>query len=131
MFASQTSNLGPFYGIAGHWCWVSVTMQVYVPFLIYFQIKPNFPLQRAFLHYAPMLLSALISIVCYGLVFFALRGNLQVDAGKFSFHSSWNGGMKTNEDYRTFLQMLAKKMLWFVPSHNPTCVTYSLITMHP
>ncbi|KAG8755461.1 hypothetical protein FRC14_004028 [Serendipita sp. 396] len=59
----------PFYGIAGMWCW----------------IKGEYFVERIALHYGWQWLSAFVSLVLYTLLFFRLRGNIQVDGWYFHF----------------------------------------------
>jgi hypothetical protein len=58
--ALNTRVRGPFFGIAGYWCWIA---QEYVP-------------QRFTLGYLFMFVSAFISLICSLIVFLRLRGNL-------------------------------------------------------
>ncbi|KAG8810424.1 hypothetical protein FRC17_002941 [Serendipita sp. 399] len=59
----------PFYGNTGMWCW----------------IKKEYPVERYTLHYGWQFLSALVSLILYPLLFFRLRGNIQVEGWYFYF----------------------------------------------
>ncbi|KIJ35606.1 hypothetical protein M422DRAFT_262199 [Sphaerobolus stellatus SS14] len=63
---------GPYYGVAGYWCWIT----------------DSYGLQRFFMEYFWMFLSALTSIVLYTSVFLSLRGNLVVQGWKIGFQGS-------------------------------------------
>ncbi|KAG8806916.1 hypothetical protein FRC17_004731 [Serendipita sp. 399] len=66
----RVSIKGPsFYGNAGLWCW----------------IKTSYPIERYALHYGWQFLSGFISLILYILIFFRLRGNIQVEGWYFSF----------------------------------------------
>ena len=76
------------------------------------QIRPEYPILRVLLHYLPILLSVFISIVCYSLLFFVVRGNLHINGGRVTLRRGWQGQMESNEDYRDMLSVLANRMLW-------------------
>ncbi|KAF8587112.1 hypothetical protein K439DRAFT_858722 [Ramaria rubella] len=54
---------GPYFGVAGPWCWIT----------------ENYAVQRFTLGYFWMFLSALVSFALYSVVFFHLRGNLIIN----------------------------------------------------
>ncbi|KAH9935557.1 uncharacterized protein B0H18DRAFT_976242 [Fomitopsis serialis] len=58
--AGYKSNLGPFYGINGYYCWIS----------------SNYGNQRIVLDLLWLFLGAILSFLLYGLVFLNLRGNV-------------------------------------------------------
>ncbi|KAG9050900.1 hypothetical protein FS842_011295 [Serendipita sp. 407] len=59
----------PFWGAAGMWCW----------------IRKEYSVEKYALHYAWQWFSALVSLILYTLLFFRLRGNIQVD-DRWRFH---------------------------------------------
>ncbi|KAG8811750.1 hypothetical protein FRB91_009895 [Serendipita sp. 411] len=59
----------PFYGNVGMWCW----------------IRTEYSVERYALHYGWQWLSAFVSLILYTLLFFRLRGNIQVDGWHFHF----------------------------------------------
>ena len=105
----------PFYGPAQQWCWVRSITPAFTFALVlttFPQIRPENPTLRVLLHYLPIPLSALISVVCYSLLFFVVRGNLHIDGGRVTLRRGWQGQMESNEDYRDMLSVLANRMLW-------------------
>lgn len=60
------ANRGPYFGVAGYWCWIT----------------DGYAIQRVTLQYLWMFLSAFISFVLYSMVFLCLRGNLIISGGK-------------------------------------------------
>lgn len=73
IFALTKPEKGPYYGIAGYWCWIA----------------PTYSIERLLAEYLFMFLSAGSSFILYLLVFFKLRGNITVSSGyKLQFHHS-------------------------------------------
>ena len=96
---------GPFYGIAGYWCWIT----------------PGYPVERYALEYLWMFASAGLSFVLYFLVFLRLRGNASVLGWHIRFHRVQNG---PGQDYTNnglfhdgrrdpHLMQVARQMLWY------------------
>jgi len=70
-FCLANPERGPYYGIAGYWCWIS----------------PAYPTERLTTEYLFMFISAGLSLILYLLVFFRLRGNITISAAyKVHFH---------------------------------------------
>jgi hypothetical protein len=76
------------------------------------QIRPEYPILQVLLHCLLVLLSAFVSVICYSLLFFVVRGNLHIDGGRVTLRRGWQGQMENNEDYRDMLSALANRMLW-------------------
>lgn len=91
---------GPFFSIAGTWCFIS----------------SNYAIARLGIHYIPLFFAAIVLFVFYTLVFFVLRGNI-------SFRGSGvQSTPRRAEDL--FLRdriIIAKRMLWY-PFAYLTCV---------
>ena len=105
---AKPEEKGPYFGIAGYWCWIS----------------PAYPLERHFTSYFIMMISGVFSFNFYLLVFFRLRGNITLSAEyKIGFHrrskakvgSTSNGTFITTDDPRveSHLAKVAKHMLWY------------------
>ena len=70
-FALANPKKGPYYGIAGYWCWIS----------------PAYSTERLTTEYLFIFISAGSTLILYLLVFFRIRGNITVSAGyKIHFH---------------------------------------------
>ncbi|TFY71616.1 hypothetical protein EVG20_g1395 [Dentipellis fragilis] len=96
----NTPKHGPFYGIAGEWCWIT----------------GNYNTQRVVLDYMIMFLAALFSFILYTLVFLRLRGIILVDGWRISFRfkrrvPSWSGSEKGRQDQ--YMATLGKQMLLY------------------
>jgi hypothetical protein len=105
---ARQGKKGPFYGIAGYWCWIT----------------PMHPVERFTTSYLYMFFSAACSFILYSLVFFRLRGNISVSTRyKISFHrrpkvmpgTTIDGIPIQTDDRRveSHLTTLAKQMLWY------------------
>jgi hypothetical protein len=108
---------GPYYGVAGYWCWIT----------------PAYPVERYTTEYLFMFASAGFSLILYLLVFFRLRGNITVPSGyKVQFHQRpkvrvgrTNAGTYIMTDDRrveSHLTTVAKQMLWYP-------ITYSVLVL--
>lgn len=97
----ETSARGPYFGIAGIWCWITDPYQN----------------ERLLLEYLWMFSSAFISFVLYVLVFLKLRGNIVVSGWRIRFRRrssapSWD--MQTGKDQIDAQTMgIARQMLWY------------------
>ncbi|KAA1478116.1 hypothetical protein DENSPDRAFT_845305 [Dentipellis sp. KUC8613] len=96
----NTQKHGPFYGIAGEWCWIT----------------GNYNTQRVVLDYMIMFIAALFSFILYTLVFLRLRGIILVDGWRISFRfkrraPSWSGSEKGRQDQ--YMSTLGKQMLLY------------------
>ena len=105
-FALAKPEKGPYYGIAGYWCWIT----------------PVYPTERLTTEYLFMFVSAGSSFILYLLVFFRLRGNITLSTGyKFEFHHSpgtrvsrTNDGsyvVTDNRDLESHFTVVARHML--------------------
>jgi len=102
-------GLGPFYGNAGYWCWIT----------------ESYPSARFFLHYIFIFLAGIIAAILYSVIFLSLRGTLHLRNG-FSFsldpEKRWNGRVGTTDEYRRFIHSIARSMLWY-PVGYIICLT--------
>ncbi len=105
---AKPEEKGPYFGIAGYWCWIS----------------PAYPLERYVTSYLIMIISGVFSFTFYLFIFFRLRGNITFSAGyKIDFHrrskarigNTSNGTYITTDDPRveSHLSRVAKHMLWY------------------
>jgi hypothetical protein len=105
---AKPEEKGPYFGIAGYWCWIS----------------PAYRLERYLTSYLIMFVSAAFSSIFYLLVFFRLRGNISLSAGyKIYFHRrpkvrigrTSDGAYIVTDDRRveSHLTRVAKHMLWY------------------
>ena len=105
-FALANPKKGPYYGIAGYWCWIS----------------PAYSMERLTTEYLIMFASAGSSFMLYLLVFFHLRGNITVSAGwNIHFHQqpqtrvsrTIDGAYIITDDRRvdSHLMVVARRML--------------------
>ena len=105
---AKPKTKGPYFGIAGIWCWVTAA----------------YPIPRFATSYLLMFTSAGLSSILYLLVFFRLRGNITISSGyKFHFHRrpkvrvgrTSNGTYIMTGDQRVegHLTRVAKHMLWY------------------
>jgi len=60
----QAPSQGPFFGVSGHWCWIT----------------SNYPRARVFLEYMFMFIAAFFCGIIHSIVFLRLRGNLSGDS---------------------------------------------------
>ena len=99
---------GPYYGIAGYWCWIT----------------SEYKIERYTSEYLFMFTSAGFSFILYLFVFLRLRGNVSVSAGwKMDFHQRpkvrpgrTSGGTYISTDDRRLesrMTTVAKQMLWY------------------
>ncbi|KAI0256435.1 hypothetical protein BJV78DRAFT_1278922 [Lactifluus subvellereus] len=98
---AMIQNDGPYYGIAGYWCWISA----------------DYTVQRVALDYMVMFLSAVYAFVLYSLVFLKLRGIVRAQARSTSIVSR---DQERNERYE---HRLARQMLLYparILSNNPS-----------
>jgi len=105
---AEPTKIGPYYGVAGYWCWITSMYTV----------------ARYATSYLLMFISAALSFILYLLVFFRLRGNISVSAGyKIYVHRSpklrvgrtSDGTYIITDDRRveSHLTRVAKHMLWY------------------
>jgi len=91
----------PYFGISGYWCWIT----------------SDYSTPRIVLEYVWMYISVLISFVLYTLIFFRLRGNLNVEGWRMSFR--WVSSAETwqlqlgRDLIDTHMLKVAKLMLWY------------------
>jgi hypothetical protein len=99
---------GPYYGIAGYWCWIA----------------PAYSTERYTSEYLFMFLSSAFSFVLYSLVFLRTRGNITISAGnRVRFHHRPKVGVgrtsaeayiaPDNRRVESHLTAVAKQMLWY------------------
>lgn len=92
---------GPFFGIAGYWCWIT----------------EQYPGARVGLEYFWMFFSAIMSFILYMLVFLRLRGNIIIEGWKPRF--KWVPRSKawqlqaTRDAVDAHMTALARQMLWY------------------
>ncbi|EIM87000.1 uncharacterized protein STEHIDRAFT_167889 [Stereum hirsutum FP-91666 SS1] len=96
----DTEHRGPFYGIAGQWCWIA----------------QEYDEQRVTLDYMIMLMSSVFSFILYSLVFLRLRGNIIVYGWhlRFRWHqvdATWRGVEKEQRD--SHLMVISRQMLMY------------------
>lgn len=106
-FALADPRKGPYYGIAGYWCWIT----------------PKYPTEQVTTEILFIFISAGSSFILYLLVFFRLRGNIRVSGRhKIHFHQrpqirvsrTIDGVYIVTEDrcVESHLMVLARQMLW-------------------
>ncbi|CAL1708224.1 unnamed protein product [Somion occarium] len=95
--ALNTTHNGPFFGISGYWCWISE--HYYVP--------------RITLDYMFLFASALFSFVLYAMIFFRLRGNIQVKGGKLTIKRHCDIQLQGKESTDSSIISVAKMMLLY------------------
>jgi len=99
-FAIQSHELGPVYGIAGNWCFLT----------------NNYADVRLWIHYIPILISLAFILILYVLLFLSLRGNLLIHEGRITIRrrsSVWS----VAELPSPHLTAVAKRMLWYPISY--------------
>lgn len=105
---AKPKTKGPYYGVAGYWCWITAAYST----------------ERYATSYLFIFISAVVSFILYLLVFFRLRGNISVSAGfKLDFHRrpkvrfgrTSNGTYVLTDDRRveSHFTRVAKHMLWY------------------
>ena len=104
---AKPKTLGPYYGVAGYWCWIT----------------PAYSVERYTTSYLFMFVSAVLSFVLYLLVFFRLRGNITLSGYKLYFHRhpklrvgrTSDGTSVSTDDRRvgSHLTRVAQHMLWY------------------
>jgi len=96
---------GPFFGISGHWCWIS----------------DHYTVARITLDYMILFLSALFSFILYSMIFLSIRGNLIRNGWRVRFN--FKGGKDSNGGGADDAILgIAKQMLWYP-------VTYTIIIL--
>jgi len=98
--ALDTVRRGPFFGIAGYWCWIS----------------PGYATERITLDYMIMFISAILSFILYSLVFLRLRGNIIVSGWYIAFRRAnnvKNAPWRGHESTDNHMIIIAKKMLLY------------------
>jgi len=95
----NTNKFGPYYGIAGYWCWIS----------------PQYSVERIVLAYLPMLYAATLSFVLFLLIFLRLRGYLVVTGWHVKFVPSAEptAAWRNQDQGEGQMIVLAKQMLLF------------------
>ncbi|KAF8519886.1 hypothetical protein BU17DRAFT_65701 [Hysterangium stoloniferum] len=98
---------GPFYSIAGTWCFIS----------------SEYAVARLIIHYIPLLIAAMVLLIFYGLIFLVLRGKI----GK-ARRARVESGLGVSADVvgRQRIQ-IAKRLLWY-PVAYLTCILPIAIT---
>ncbi|EJD44261.1 hypothetical protein AURDEDRAFT_114352, partial [Auricularia subglabra TFB-10046 SS5] len=94
--AIHNSTNGPFYGIAGKWCFIT---DAYAD-------------ARLWIHYVPILISAFIIFLLYAMVFLALRGNIIADDGGIDLRRRPSSSSVNSDIASAQVTAIAKKMLW-------------------
>ncbi|KAF8493307.1 hypothetical protein JB92DRAFT_2835219 [Gautieria morchelliformis] len=67
--ALERPEKGPFWGVSGHWCWITAN---YMP-------------ERFAMEYLFMAVTAIVSLLLYSLMFLRLRGNIDVTGSRVAF----------------------------------------------
>ncbi|KAF8585184.1 hypothetical protein K439DRAFT_1616137 [Ramaria rubella] len=83
---------GPFFSIAGTWCFISSEHAV----------------ARLVIHYVPLFVAAAIIFVFYSLVFLVLRGSIN-----FNSHHPYTTASLGNDTFARQRVTIAKRMLWY------------------
>ncbi|KIJ46138.1 hypothetical protein M422DRAFT_46226 [Sphaerobolus stellatus SS14] len=83
---------GPFFSIAGTWCFIS----------------SPYALPRLYLHYVPLFIASALIVLLYGLVFFVLRGTIS-----FTPNLPQGSALPLNDMFARQRVMIAKRMLWY------------------
>jgi hypothetical protein len=105
---TEARGRGPYYGIAGYWCWIA----------------PAYSTERYTSEYLFSFASAGFSFILYVLVFLRLRGNITVSGGyKVYFHqrpklrvgrtSAGTYILADDQRVESHLTTVAKQMLWY------------------
>ncbi|KAF8579121.1 hypothetical protein K439DRAFT_1638277 [Ramaria rubella] len=103
-FPSQKN--GPFFSIAGTWCFIS----------------SEHPVARLVIHYVPLFVAAAIILVFYSLVFLVLRGSIN-----FNSHRPHITASLGNDTFTRQRITIAKRMLWY-PVAYLTCILPIAVT---
>ncbi|CCA75167.1 hypothetical protein PIIN_09151 [Serendipita indica DSM 11827] len=105
--AIQTPERGPFFTIAGAWCF----------------IQNEYSKERIYLHYVPMFISAFIITVLYLLVALVLFGILIVDGTKWRFRAP---PRRKGNGIRDFFGQFSWGRLGLRPSANTNTLSHSV-----
>jgi len=98
--AAESIERGPYFGIAGIWCWITDPYQT----------------ERLLLEYIWMFTSAVVSFVLYVLVFLKLRGYVLVSGWRIRFRraSSPTWDLQSGKDrFDAQTTSIARQMLWY------------------
>ncbi|KAF8498874.1 hypothetical protein BU17DRAFT_72286 [Hysterangium stoloniferum] len=87
-----TEAKGPFFSIAGTWCFIS----------------SEYAVSRLLLHYVPLFIASAVILVLYGLVFLVMRGTINVKS-----HSPQRSSLPPNDAFARHRVVIAKRMLWY------------------
>jgi len=102
--ALNTNKFGPFYGLAGYWCWIS----------------PQYSVERVLLAYLPMLSASAISFFLFLFIFLRLRGFLVVNGWRVKFHPNAEptGAWRNRDQGEGQMVIMAKQMILFPIAHT-------------
>ncbi|KAG7449591.1 uncharacterized protein BT62DRAFT_1073030 [Guyanagaster necrorhizus] len=91
---------GPYYGIAGYWCWIT----------------DAYPSERITLDYIFMFIAALGSLLLYTIIFLRLRGHIEMDGRtpkRFRLHPVKRAGDWRTTDSDNEATKIAKRMVLY------------------
>lgn len=97
--ALNTNKFGPFYGLAGYWCWIG----------------PQYSVERVLLAYLPMLSASAISFSLFFFIFLRLRGFLVVNGWRVKLDSRAEptGAWRNQNQGEGQMIIMAKQMILF------------------
>jgi len=104
--ALANERSGPFYSLAGTWCFIST----------------EYAVARLVIHYVPLFVASAIIPVFYGLVFLVLRGTIS-----FTPHRAHVSAFPFSDVFSRQRITIAKRMLWY-PIAYLTCILPIAIT---
>ncbi|KAF8190170.1 hypothetical protein BJ912DRAFT_965883 [Pholiota molesta] len=118
-FVLQRPELGPYYGIAGEWCWIT----------------SNYQDERIFLECVFALFTIVISSILYIAIFLRFRGNLVEDKNiKWKLRLIGRGGAQNfagGDEYAGSMDRamtkIAKNMIWYPVSYTAIMLPMTII----
>ncbi|KAF5370278.1 hypothetical protein D9758_006923 [Tetrapyrgos nigripes] len=110
----ETPEKGPYFGISGPWCWITM----------------NYPKERIFLEYFFEFLSAIFSIVLYVFIILRVRGNLIRSDGRWHLRfvpreESWQLSFERDLIDQSMLRV-AQSMVWFPVAYTIILIPITL-----